>query len=158
MTATTTAGTGFDKFRASLQAELLARLPDQIERLLWSREQIEAAQRKGLRTLLAHAVEHSPFHRRRLGDIDPSRVDLPDLASLPVMTKPEMMAALDDVFSDRRLNRGLVERALAATAAEPVPILGRYTALASGGVSGQRGVFVYDYEALAGFISSCFDR
>ncbi len=154
MTATTTAGTGFDRFRASLQAELLARLPDHIERRRWSRQQIEAAQRAGLRALLAHAVEHSPFHHRRLGDIDPSRVDLPDLASLPVMTKAEMMAALDDVFTDRRLNRGLVERALAATASEPVPILGQYTALASGGVSGQRGVFVYDGEALAGFISS----
>jgi phenylacetate-CoA ligase len=31
------------------------------------------------------------------------------------MTKAEMMASLDDVFTDRRLNRGLVEQALAAT-------------------------------------------
>jgi phenylacetate-CoA ligase len=154
MPTSTTAGTGFDQFRASLQAELLARLPDHIERLRWSRQQIEAARRAGLRALLAHALEHSPFHRRRLGDIDPSRFDLADLASLPLMTKAEMMASLDDVFTDRRLNRGLVERALAATASEPVPILGQYTALASGGASGQRGVFVYDYEALAGFISS----
>lgn len=55
-----------------------------------------------------------------------------------------MMESLDDVFTDIRLNRGLVEQALAATATEPVPILGRYTALASGGVSGQRGLFVND--------------
>jgi hypothetical protein len=47
------------------------------------------------------------------------------------MTKPEMMASLDDVFTDRRLNRALVEEALAATTSEPVPILSQCTALAS---------------------------
>jgi phenylacetate-CoA ligase len=154
MTATTTIGTGFEQLRAHVQAELLARMPEHIERLRWSREQIEASQREGLRTLVGHAVENSPFHRRRLGDLDPNRLELPDLANLPVMTKAEMMESLDDVFTDRRLNRHLVERALAATVAEPVPILGQYTALASGGVSGQRGVFVYDPGAMAAYLSS----
>ena len=70
------------------------------------------------------------------------------------MSKTEMMESLDDVFTDRRLTWGLVEQALAVTATEPVPILGRYTALASGGVSGQRGVFVYDPGAVAGYTSS----
>ena len=51
------------------------------------------------------------------------------------MTKSEMMAALNDVFTDRRLDRGLVEQALAATRTEPVPILDDYMALASGGSS-----------------------
>jgi phenylacetate-coenzyme A ligase PaaK-like adenylate-forming protein len=104
--------------------------------------------------LLARAVESSPFHRRRLGGIDPSRFELADLSSLPVMTKAEMMESLDDVFTDRRLNRGLVEQALAATTTQPVPILDRYTALASGGVSGLRGVFVADSVARASFILS----
>jgi phenylacetate-coenzyme A ligase PaaK-like adenylate-forming protein len=152
--ATTTAGTGFERLRASVQAELLARVPDQIERLRWSREQIEAAQRDGLRALLARAIESSPFHRRRLAGIDPSRFELADLSSLPVMTKAEMMEELDAVFTDGRLSRGLVERALAATAAEPVPILGEYAAVASGGCSGQRGLFVFDREALVGGFSS----
>jgi phenylacetate-coenzyme A ligase PaaK-like adenylate-forming protein len=154
MTATTSVGTDFHQLRAQVQTDLLARLPDHIERLRWSRQQIEASQRKGLRELLAHALENSPFHRRRLGDFDPSRFDLPDLTGLPVMTKAEMMESLDDVFTDRRLNRGLVDQALAATATEPVPILGQYTALASGGVSGQRGVFVSDPEAMVAYLSS----
>jgi phenylacetate-CoA ligase len=154
MTATTTVGTGFDQLRAWAQAEVLARVPDHIERLRWSRERIEATQRAELRALLAHAIAHSPIHRRRLGDIEPGRFDLPDLRNLPVMTKAEMMASLDDVFTDRRLNRGLVEQALAATTTEPVPILGQYTALASGGVSGQRGVFVFDPEAMVGYLLS----
>src|SRR5713101_4103032 len=154
MTATTPVATGFDKLRAWAQAELLVRAPEHIERLRWSRQQIEATQREGLRALLGHAIENSPFHRRRLRRIDPSQFDLPDLTRPPIMTKAEMMASLDDVFTDRGLNRQLVEGALAATAAEPVPILGHYTALASGGVSGQRGVFVSDPEAMVGSILS----
>jgi len=151
---TTVDGIGFDQLRAPVQAEVLARLPDYIERLRWSREQIEASQREALRALLANALENSPFHRSRLGDVDPRRFDVPDLTGLPVMSKAEMMGSLDDVFTDKRLNRGLVEQALAVTATQPVPILGRYTALASGGVSGQRGVFVYDPDAVVGYTSS----
>jgi phenylacetate-coenzyme A ligase PaaK-like adenylate-forming protein len=154
MTATTIVTTGFDQLRAWAQAELVARAPEHIERLRWSHQQIEAAQREGLRALLAHAIENSPLHRHRLGRFDPSRFDLPDLPRLPIMTKAEMMAHLDDVFTDRRLNRRLVEAALAVTTTEPVPILGRYTALASGGVSGQRGVFVSDPETMVGSILS----
>src|SRR5215472_3790922 len=152
--ATTTAGTSFERLRASVQAELIARVPDQIGRLRWSREQIEAAQRDGLRALLAHAIENSPFHRHRLAGIDPSHFELADLPSLPVMTKAEMMDSLDAVFTDSRLSRSLAEQALAATVAEPVPILGEYVAVASGGCSGQRGLFVSDREALVGTFSS----
>jgi phenylacetate-CoA ligase len=89
-----------------------------------------------------------------LSDIDTSRFELADLSSLPVMTKAEMMRSFDEVLTDRRLTRGLVEEALARTAGEPIPILGDYTALASGGSSGERGVFVFDSEAVVGFFSS----
>jgi len=152
--ATTTAGTGFETLRASVQAELIARVPEQIGRLRWSRDQIEAAQREELRALLAHAIENSPFHRQRLAGTDLSHFELADLPSLPVMTKAEMMDSLDAVFTDRRLSRGLAEQALAATVAEPIPILGEYVAVASGGCSGQRGLFVSDREALVGGFSS----
>jgi phenylacetate-coenzyme A ligase PaaK-like adenylate-forming protein len=70
------------------------------------------------------------------------------------MTKTDMMAAIDDVFTDRRLTLGAVEQALAATGSEPVPVLGRYMALATGGSAGQRGVFVFDQAAKAEFILS----
>ena len=79
MTARTVDATDFDQLRAQVQAEVLARLPDCIERMRCSREQVEASQREGLRALLANAIENSPFHHGRLGDVDPSRFDLPDL-------------------------------------------------------------------------------
>jgi phenylacetate-CoA ligase len=70
------------------------------------------------------------------------------------MTKAEMMASLDEVFTDRRLTRAAAEEALAATATAPVPIFGEFVAHASGGSSGQRGVFVYDLAGIAGFVLS----
>ncbi len=103
MITATRADTGWGRFRADLQAEILARIPEHLERLSWSAERIEAAQRDGLRRLLAHAVAHSPFHRQRLAGTAVAGIEPADLASLPVMTKTDMMAAIDDVFTDRRL-------------------------------------------------------
>ena len=87
MTTATRADTGWEGFRADFQAELLARIPEHLERLSWSAEQIEAAQRDGLRRLLAHAVAHSPFHRQRLAGTGWAGIEPADLSSLPVMTK-----------------------------------------------------------------------
>jgi phenylacetate-CoA ligase len=70
------------------------------------------------------------------------------------MTKAEMMAALEQVFTDQRLTREHVERALAATGTQPVPILDQYVALATGGSSGQRGVVVYDPAGMTGYALS----
>jgi len=154
MTTETLVRTEFDRLRDSVQARILARAPNHMERLGWDRPQIEARQRDGLRALLAHALALSPFHRQRLRGINPSCFKLSDLSSLPVMTKTEMMRSFDDVLTDRRLTRGLVEEALARTAGEPVPIFGEYTTWASGGSSGERGVFVLDSEAVVGFFLS----
>jgi len=154
MITATRAETDWARFRADFQAELLARTPEHLERLSWGAERIEAAQRDGLRRLLAHAVAHSPFHRQRLAGAEVAGIEPGDLASLPVMTKTDMMATIDDVFTDRRLTLAAIEQALAATGDQPVPVLGRYMALATGGSTGRRGVFVFDPAAKAAFILS----
>jgi phenylacetate-CoA ligase len=154
MITATRADTGWGRFRADFQAELFARIPEHLERLSWSAERIQAAQHDGLRRLLAHAVGHSPFHRQRLTGTDVAGIEPADLASLPVMTKTDMMAAIDDVFTDPQLSLAAIEQALAATGDQPVPVLGRYMALATGGSTGQRGVFVFDPAAKAEFILS----
>ena len=154
MITPTRADTGWGRFRADFQAEVLTRIPEHLERLSWSAERVEAAQRDGLRKLLTHAIAHSPFHRQRLASTDVASIEPASLASLPVMTKTDMMAAIDDVFADRRLSLGAVEQALGDTGTEPVPVLGRYVALATGGSTGQRGVFVFDPAAKAKFTLS----
>ncbi|MGN6676886.1 MAG: hypothetical protein ACTHKL_03800, partial [Streptosporangiaceae bacterium] len=154
MTTMAAQQTAWERFRSDVQTDVLACLVDQSARLSWTRAQVQAVQREGLRALLAHAVEHSPFHRDRLAGLDPTGFELAHLANLPVMTKADMMTGFDCVVTDRRLNLSLVEAALAATNQEPVPILGRYVANATGGSSGRRGVFVFDRRAKANWVLS----
>src|SRR6478752_6003436 len=154
MPTTTAPKHSFPALRDGLKASLLAGYPELIERLGWSRDRIAAHQQAQLGALLAHAIENSPFHARRLRGIDPAAVDAGDLSQLPVMTKTEMMADLDDVFTDHRLTRATVERALAGAGPEPATLLGSYLALTSGGSSGQRGVFVLDRPAAVQFFGT----
>ena len=149
-----TTTTAWDRFRDDVRTATVAGAVEQLERLTWDSERIHQAQRDGLRTLLHHAAEHSPFHRRRLAGIDLSTVEPGDLSALPVMTKSDMMDDLDDVFTDRRLCRRDVEAALTVTGAQPVPILGDYVALVSGGCSGRRGLFVFDRAAMTSYFAA----
>lgn len=151
-------GSAWDRFRRDVLTQTLDWAPEQASRLSWTSDQIAQAQRCGLRRLLEHAAEHSPFHRRRLSGIGLAGIDPSDLSMLPVMTKTDMMDALDDVFTDRRLRRRDVESALTATGSEPVPILDDYIALASGGCSGRRGVFVFDRAAATAYITALARR
>jgi phenylacetate-coenzyme A ligase PaaK-like adenylate-forming protein len=146
--------TPFAAFRDDVQAALLAAYPEHLARMGWDRERVRAHQAGALRALLGHAAERSPFHARRLAGIDLDAVDPDDLSALPVMTKSDVIAELDDVVTDRRLTRALVEETLAATGAEPRPLLGEYLAFASGGSSGQRGLFVHDRGGQVQFVAS----
>ena len=155
---TTTTGTGLDALRARYGEAFAARLPDHIQRLPWDAERLAAHQRDRLRALLACAIERSPFHARRLDGIDPGRFELADLAGLPVMSKEQMMAGLDELATDRRLTRARAEQHLAASAEEPSLLAGRYVCLASGGSSGLRGTFVQTIEEFAEFSASILRR
>jgi phenylacetate-coenzyme A ligase PaaK-like adenylate-forming protein len=140
--------------QARMSAELTRRLGPYAERLGWDATQLARHQRERLRLLLAHAAEHSPFHARRLRGLDPSRFEAGDLARLPVMTKTQMMAEFDNVVTDRRLSRRLVEQHLAASLHEPGLLLDQYVCLTSGGSSGLRGIFVQTLSEFTDFVAS----
>ena len=150
--------TDLEAIRARVAELMTARLPDHIARLEWDDERRAAHQTERLRALLAHAVRRSPFHARRLADVDPSTFEVADLGRLPTMTKAEMMEDYDDVVTDRRLTRPLVEEHLAASTREPSLLLGEYVCLASGGSSGLRGIFVQSLEDYAEFCCSIVRR
>jgi phenylacetate-coenzyme A ligase PaaK-like adenylate-forming protein len=133
---------------------ILARLPEHAARLDWGAGELAEHQRGRLRWLLAVAKEQSPFHASRLRHVDPDRFELDDLPSLPVMTKAEMMGAFDDVVTDRRLDRALVEAHLAGLGVEADHLLDEHMVMASGGSSGLRGVFVYGFDAFVDFVLS----
>ena len=136
----------------SRQALIRDALPDHVERLSWSAERIAAHQRDALRSLLRTAIERSPFHARRLAGVEPDGFGLADLSSLPVMTKTEMMAAFDEVVTEPGVTRTAVEAHLAETGFDAKELPGGFTVLASGGSSGERGMFVYSRDAAAQFV------
>jgi phenylacetate-CoA ligase len=146
MTAPTIAG----QRQGTWNARLRAALPAHLERLTWDADRVRAHQRDRLRALLRHAQSHSRFHAERLAGVDAARFELADLPALPTMTKAEMMAGLDDLLTDPRLSRAVLERHLAGMT-EATALLGEYVVLASGGSSGERGVFAYGPDAIVDY-------
>ena len=146
----------FQDLRDRIQADIFAGMPAHVDRLTWSADRLRDWQRERLRVALAAAKRGSPFHARRLAGVNPSRFELADLPGLPVMTKAEMMAEFDDVITDRRLTREAAERALAATGTVPQPLPGGYLCIATGGSSGQRGIFAHDAASIAEWLSLIF--
>ncbi len=147
---------GFDDLRAHIQADIFAGMPAHFDRLTWSADRLHDWQRNRLRALLAVAMRRSPCYAERLAGVEPERFELADLPSLPVLTKAELMARFDEISCDPLLNRAAAERALAATTTEPHPLPGGYLCMATGGSSGQRGIFAYDKAGVAESASLIF--
>jgi phenylacetate-CoA ligase len=160
---TTATGSDLALLRARIAPLLVDRLPAHIARLDWHPDQLAEFQRTSLRALLRHAVGHSPFHAARLAAAGLTHAgidtfELSDLANLPIMTKTEMMGNFDEVVTDRRLTRALVERHITDSATEPPLILGDYVCLASGGSSGLRGTYLQTPEEYVEFGTTCIRR
>lgn len=147
MTATTDA-------LAATRFEVLHTMPTHFERLRWGHDALATYQRDQLRSLLRVAIDRAPFHRARLGDIDPGTFELADLCTLPPMTKSEMMAAYDDVVTDRRLTTEALQAHLGEVGEDAALFADEYFVLASGGSSGVRGMFAYDRSAAGTFMSA----
>lgn len=135
----------YERLRAAHLNAVRGALEDYIGRLDWSREQIERHQTERLRALLAYARERSPFHARRLNGIDPSVVTATDLAGLPLMTKAQAQDEWDDIVTVPNLTRQRAEDTLAeqqwfsyTRSDEQI--------FSSGGSSGVRGVYVWDWD------------
>src|SRR6478752_1452222 len=103
----------YERMRAAHLRAVQAGLIDHVERLEWSRGQIEQYQGYRLQALLAYAKERSPFHGRRLRQFDPVQSTVADLASLPVMTKQDAQQNWDTIITAPDLDRDRAERILA---------------------------------------------
>ncbi len=93
-------------------------------------------------------MERSPWHHERLAAVDVSTLMAADLSGLPVMTKSDLMENFDDIVTDRRLTLDVCERHVDALRGDAY-LLDEFHVVASGGSSGQRGVFVYGWDAWA---------
>jgi phenylacetate-CoA ligase len=140
-----------------LRQEHIARfeelLPQQSAHLDWTAEELRRAQDRGLRRLVARAAEGSRWHHERLSGVEIPALTADDLSGLPVMHKSELMGHFDDIVTDRRLTLDACERHVDALR-EDAYLLDEFHVVASGGSSGQRGVFVYGWDAWATCYSS----
>src|SRR4051812_13227710 len=139
------------EFDADRQPHLRAfaeRLPIEAERLTWPLERLHRLRDERLRALLRTAKTRSPWHAKRLAGVDADAVTAADLAAIPAMTKMDVMEHWDEIVTDRRLTLELAEAHLERVASEgPAYLLGEYQVVTTGGSSGRRGVFVWDFEA-----------
>ena len=124
-----------------------ARLHGEPEKLTWPLERVHALRDARLRALVRVAKVRSPWHARRLRHIDPNTLSGDDLSAIPPMTKTDLMANWDEIITDQRLTLEVANAHLDRVAADgPAYLLDEYHVIASGGTSGTRGVFVWDFQ------------
>lgn len=123
-------------------------IPEHLQRLGWDRARITEHQTAGLRALISTAQASSPWHAERLRDVDAASITANEVRSLPTMTKSDLMRHWDDIVTDRRLRLADADRHVNAIASDTY-LFDRYHAFASGGSSGVRGIYAWDWEAWA---------
>jgi phenylacetate-CoA ligase len=137
----------YERLRAAHLHQIRAALDDHVERLGWPRERIDRYRTERLRGLLSYARERSPFHAARMRGFDPSTATVADLARLPAMTKREAQDEWDAIITAPRLRRAGAEAILAEQTWFSYTPDGEQV-FSSGGSSGVRGVYVWDWSLL----------
>jgi len=135
----------YARIRAAHLDAVAAALDDHVDRLDWSAEQINRYRDRRLRSLLAYARERSPFYADRLRGVDVEAATVADLASIPMLTKEQAQGQWDAIVTTPDLNRDIAERILDEQS------WFSYTphdqqVFSSGGSSGVRGVYVWDWQ------------
>ncbi|RZK96463.1 MAG: phenylacetate--CoA ligase family protein [Rhodococcus sp. (in: high G+C Gram-positive bacteria)] len=139
------ARTAYERMRAAHLHGVQAALEDHVGRLDWTREQIDRYRDQRLRAFLTYAGERSPFHARRLRGLDPSSATVADLARLPMMTKRDAQDEWDAIVTVDDLDRERAESTLAEQQWFSYT-RGDQQIFSSGGSSGVRGVYVWDWD------------
>jgi len=121
----------------------------------WTGAELAAHQRRRLEEMVRHAAASSPFYRERYAGIGLGPDGPVELGQLPTVDKATVMDRFDDLVTDRRLTLATVEAHLDGLAGDQL-LDGRYRAMATGGSTGRKGVFVADRpewrQYLAGFL------
>jgi len=125
---------------AETRARIQALLPEQMSRIDWPGEKLEAFRRERLRATLTHATERSEWHRGRLSHIDPASFRLEDLYELPVMTKTDLVEHFDAISSEPDVTRARCEETLEAGGGRLLD--NEFVVMASGGTTGVRAMSV----------------
>jgi phenylacetate-CoA ligase len=102
----------------------------------WSREELVAHQHERAREVIRHAAARSRLYAERLDGAT-------ELRDIEPVTKTELMARFDDWVTDPRITLAGADEHLVALTRDAY-LHGEYRALATGGTTGRRGIFVFD--------------
>lgn len=145
----------YAKLRARHLHHIREAIPDHQQRIESSPDQIKDFSTQALRSLLRQAREHSPWHGERLKRLAVDEITSEKISELPLMTKEDIRENWDRIVTDRALTQAKVADYLKKLT-EPSYLNERYLAFASGGSSGKRGVYVWDWEVFTQFASLNF--
>ena len=82
---------------------------EHLDRLTWSAERLREERTARLRELIAVAKAPA-WHRHRLKDVDPQKVDKDELHELPAMSKTDLMTHFDAIVTDPRVTSSMATR------------------------------------------------
>lgn len=109
---------------------------------------IAARQASRLQRILAAAQSGSKLYRERLQGVDVDTVGLP-LASIPAVTRSELMHRFDEWVTDPRIRLDELRAFTQESACIGDPYLGKYMVWESSGTSGEPGIFLQDAQNMA---------
>lgn len=141
----------FDKTREKLINEVHQLLPQHLERLVWTKEQLRIFQTTKLREILHIAKQNTSWYRETLKNFDPDEVKLEELGNLPTLNKDDVMNNWNDVVAASGLRKDIAEdhiEMLREGKMDNPYFDDRYLFIATGGSSGKRGLFIWDFEFL----------
>jgi phenylacetate-CoA ligase len=142
----------FSELRRLHVEALRAYTPEAVSHLEWSADRVRKEQTTRLRKVIAHAQRCSLFYGERLNGVDADTITLENLPDLPFLTKSDVMENWDQLVTDPELQLTEVtahlQRLKSGEETNPY-YLGKYCASATGGSSGKRGLFLWDWETFA---------
>ena len=129
---------------------LLGTIFELVPRLSWSPTELAEHRRRELGVTLHSALDRSRWHHDRLSSFDLSEIGPDDLSALPTMTKSDLMTNWDDIVTDPRLTLAAAREYLDEIDRRGLqPWHGEYFVFASGGSTGEPGVFCWSVDELA---------
>lgn len=105
---------------------------------------LRAVQHRRLTELVSFARARSPFYRQLYQSAPEGEVDL---AFLPPVTKPQLMAAFDVWATDRRVSRASVDAFIRDKQRVGRSYLGKYSVWTTSGTTGEPGIFLQNAAA-----------
>ena len=124
-------------------------MPEHVERLSWTKDQVREHQTKKLRELLKTAKDKTKYYGEILSDVDVDNFNLEDLSNLPPHDKIAHMDRWDDFLAVKDVSYNDAEKHLEKLRKGEIdnPFYNNeYLFVSTGGSTGKRGMFLWDME------------